>query len=228
MKVTVPIVTSCVFTVLLGTAAWGQNTGPVGSPSTGRNATNDPGSMKAEQETFVKTMLMKNLAEAELGKLAASRAASPEIKSYAQMMVTDHTKANEELRPIARALGIQEPTQVDDKHRKESDRLSRLQGVEFDREYAKLMADAHREALRDARAMAAAPMTLAPSPVARDNGNGSSGTSGAVGTSGSAKDAPPAATLTTQKSAVEYAAKTSQIIQRHLDEAERLEKAIGK
>jgi len=208
----------------MGSVAWGQNLGG-DRVQNERNATNDASAMKAEQETFVKTMLMNNLAEAELGKLAAQRTTNRDIKSYAQMMVTDHTKANEDLRPIARSLGIQAPTQVDEKHRKESDRLSRLQGTEFDREYVKLMADAHRDALRDARAMAAAPLTLAPSPVAGDNANG---TSGRVGTSGTAKDGQPDGTLATQKSAVQFALKSSQDIQRHLDEAERLEKSIAK
>jgi len=225
MKITTPIVASCVFSALLGSVAWGQNPSGIGVASTERNAANDPRAMKGEQEAFVKTMLMKNLAEAELGKLAAQRTASAEIKSYAQMMVMDHTKANEDLRPIAQALGIPAPTQVDESHRKEADRLSRLQGTAFDREYVKLMADAHREALRDARAMAAAPMTLAPSSSTGDSANGASGT---VGTSGSAKDGQSDATLTTQKSTVAYAAKTSPVIQHHLDEAERLEKTTAK
>jgi putative membrane protein len=225
MKITTPIVASCIFTFLLGGVASAQNTGGAAGAPSDRNAANDPGLMKSEQETFVKTMLMKNLAEAELGKLAATRAASSDIKAYAEMMVKDHTKANEDLRPMAQSLGIQIPTQVDDKHRKDSDRLGRLQGAEFDREYIKMMADAHRDALRDVRAMAASPMTLAPSAAGRDN---TSGTSGSVGTSGTATDAQPSATLTMQKSTVEYAAKTSPVIQRHLDEAERLEKTIAK
>jgi len=226
MKITTPFVAPFVFTILLGGVASGQTTSGsgAGGASTDRTAANDPNHMKSEQEAFVKTMWMKNLAEAELGKLAATRAASADVKAYAEMMVADHTKANEELRPMAQSLGVQVPTQVDDKHRKDSERLSRLQGAEFDREYIKMMADAHRDALRDARAMAASPMTLAPS-AARDN---ASGTSGTVGTSGTAKDAQPAATLTMQKSTVEYAAKTSQVIQRHLDEAERLEKTVAK
>jgi len=224
MKIPKSILASCALSALLSSVAWAQNPSGVGGLPNERNAANDPGYMKADQQAFVKTMLMKNLAEAELGKLAATRAASADVKSYAEMMVRDHTKANEELRPIAAALNVQEPTQPDDKQRKDADRLSGLQGAAFDREYIKLMAYAHRDALRDARAMAAAPTTLAPSPVAGDNATGSSGS---VGTSGSTKVHPGAA-LATQKSTVEYAAKTSPVIQRHLDEAERLEKTLSK
>ncbi len=87
MKTTTPIVASCVFTLLLGGVARGQNvSGVVGDARNERTAANDPAAMKAEQEAFVKTMLMKNLAEAELGKLAAKRAVSADIKSYAEMM----------------------------------------------------------------------------------------------------------------------------------------------
>jgi predicted outer membrane protein len=224
MKMTTPIVASCVLSAMLSTVAWAQDPSGVGGVND-RNSTYDPGYMKTEQEKFVKTMLMTNLAEAELGKLAAKRAASADVKSYAQMMVSDHTKANADLRPIAQSLGIAQPTQVDDKHRKESDRLSRLQGTEFDREYVKLMAEGHRDALRNARAMATAPTTLAGTPFANDHANG---TSDRVGTSGTEKDGQPTAVLTTQKSAVQYALKTSPVIERHLEEAERLEKAVAK
>jgi putative membrane protein len=223
MKLPAPIVASCIFSALLSSVASGQNPG-VDRVQNERNAANDPSAMKADQEAFVKTMLMNNLAEVELGKLAAQRTANPDIKSYAQMMVIDHTKANEDLRPIALSLGVEAPTQVNDKHRKESDRLSQLQGTEFDREYVKLMADAHRDALRQARAMAAAPITLAAPPTA----SSANGPSGSVGTSGTAKDGQPAATLTTQKTTVQFATKTAPVIQQHLHEAERLEKIIAK
>src|SRR5687768_18424506 len=36
--------------------------------------------------------------EVELGKLAQTNAASPEVKKFAQMMVDEHTKANDELK----------------------------------------------------------------------------------------------------------------------------------
>ncbi len=98
----------------------------------------------SDQKKFVEQMLMANFVEIQLDQMAAERASSPEVKSFAQTMVTDHTQANQDLEPIARQIGVQRPTELDAKHRRLSERLSTLQAQEFDREYLKEMVEAHR------------------------------------------------------------------------------------
>ena len=60
-------------------------------------------------------------------------------------MVKDHTQAANELKPIAMQLNVQQPTQVDQKHKDLADKLSKLQGNEFDREYINAMVTGHEE-----------------------------------------------------------------------------------
>jgi putative membrane protein len=92
---------------------------------------------------FVNDLAIANMAEIELGKLAAERATNAEVKKFAQTMVTDHTAAAAKLQPIATANHIPLPTALDDTHRDLRERLSKLQGAEFDREYIKAMVDGH-------------------------------------------------------------------------------------
>jgi putative membrane protein len=63
-------------------------------------------------------------------------------------MVNDHGKANEELKTLAAAEGVTLPTQLDSKHTKELQRLQKLVGPEFDREYMKLMLEDHKKDIK--------------------------------------------------------------------------------
>jgi putative membrane protein len=60
-------------------------------------------------------------------------------------MVTDHGKANEELKALAQQKGLTLPPDLEPKPRKLRDRLSKLSGAEFDRAYAEEMVKDHRK-----------------------------------------------------------------------------------
>jgi putative membrane protein len=92
-----------------------------------------------------------NMAEVELGKLALQKTMSDEVKKFAQMMVDDHSKALDELKSVAGTKKITLPTAIDAEHKKLSDRLSKLSGAAFDREYMAAMVDGHRKVAADFR-----------------------------------------------------------------------------
>jgi putative membrane protein len=96
---------------------------------------------------FVNDVAIANMAEIELGKLAAGRAVNAEVKRFGQMMVDDHTAAGTKLKTVATSHNIPLPTEIDDKHRDLRERLSKLQGAEFDREYMKAMVDGHEDVI---------------------------------------------------------------------------------
>ena len=98
-----------------------------------------------DSKTFVNDLTIAGLAEVQLGKLAAERGSSPDVKTFGQMMVKDHTRAASELKPIAMQLNVQQPTQVDQKHKDLADKLSKLEGSAFDREYINAMVMGHEE-----------------------------------------------------------------------------------
>jgi len=96
-------------------------------------------------QTFVREAAIGGLAEVELGRLASDKASSPEVKQFAQRMVTDHGKANGELKSLAEKKGISVPTDVDAKHKQTVEKLSKLSGAAFDRAYMDEMLKDHKK-----------------------------------------------------------------------------------
>ena len=96
---------------------------------------------------FFRDVAIANMAEVELGKLAAERSANDEVKKFAQMMIDDHSKAGDDLKAIAAKHGITGPTAVDDKHRDLHDKLAAKQGADFDRGYMEAMVEGHDDLL---------------------------------------------------------------------------------
>ena len=56
---------------------------------------------------------MGGMAEVEAGKVARQKAAGDAVRQYANRMVDDHTKANDELKGIAGGKGIDLPAAPD-------------------------------------------------------------------------------------------------------------------
>jgi putative membrane protein len=101
---------------------------------------------------WVEDRMIGGMTEVKLGELASQKAQNADVKAFGRMMVQDHTKAGEELKQLASKHNIQMNAQLDDDHRNVIDRLSKLQGAEFDREYMNQMVDDHEntlEALED-------------------------------------------------------------------------------
>jgi len=97
------------------------------------------------QDNFWTTAAQGGMAEVELGKLAASKATNPEVKQFAQMMVTDHTKANTELKTLAAKKSVTLPTEVSSSHKSLMEDLNKKTGADFDKAYVDAMVDDHEE-----------------------------------------------------------------------------------
>ena len=102
-------------------------------------------------KNFVSDQLSDGMAEIELAKVARDHAASQDVKQFAQMMIDDHTKAGDQLKQIATSNSIPVDTKIDDKHQNLMDKLSKLNGGDFDKEYMSAMIDDHQDAVSDLR-----------------------------------------------------------------------------
>jgi putative membrane protein len=99
-------------------------------------------------QKFVMEAAGGGAAEVELGKLATERATNPDVKSFGQRMVDDHSKAGDELKVLAATKKIALPTDLDPKEKALRDRLTKLQGAAFDRAYMDAMVKDHETDVR--------------------------------------------------------------------------------
>jgi len=123
-------------------------TGTAGAAATSGTAANG---VSNSDKDFVNDQLAGGMAEIELAKIAKMHAASQDVKNFAQMMIDDHTKAGDELKQVATSNAISPEPKVDSKHQDLMDKLSKLQGADFDKEYMSAMVDDHEKDVSDVR-----------------------------------------------------------------------------
>lgn len=107
-------------------------------------AQNSANRLTNPDSTFVTKAAQGGMAEVKLGQLATQNAQSPDVKAFGERMVTDHTKANDQLKSVASSKGVTLPTDLDAKDQATYDRLSKLHGAEFDRAYMLDMVRDHK------------------------------------------------------------------------------------
>ncbi|HKA32016.1 MAG TPA: DUF4142 domain-containing protein [Candidatus Binatia bacterium] len=93
---------------------------------------------------FIKDAAGGGLLEVQLGKLATEKAASQQVKDFGKKMDQDHSKLNTELKQFASTNNVQIPDKLEGKEKSTYDRLAKLSGEKFDREYMKTMIDDHK------------------------------------------------------------------------------------
>jgi len=106
MKTKIRIVLQfCILAMAVGAlslvgAARAADTTPTGSGS----------SLSEKDKTFMKKAAKGGMMEVTMGKVAEQNAQSDDVKSFGKRMVTDHSKANDELKSIASKKGFQLPS----------------------------------------------------------------------------------------------------------------------
>jgi putative membrane protein len=120
---------------------------PAGGGTAGTAGT--AGSAGAPDAGFIQDQLAEGEAEIALGKLVQERATNPQVKEFGQMMVRDHQKAGAELKQLASKHNITMEGKDHGDHADVQERLAKLSGAEFDREYMKAMVDDHQDAVNE-------------------------------------------------------------------------------
>jgi len=105
--------------------------------------------MSASDKKFVRDAAQGGMAEVELGRLAAEKATSDDVKKFGQRMVDDHSKANDQLKQIASSQGIDVPQDLNSKDKALKTRLSKLNGASFDKVYMESMVKDHKADVAD-------------------------------------------------------------------------------
>lgn len=106
------------------------------------------GSTKAD-DNFAKKAAAGGIAEVELAQVAAQRSSNAEVKLFAQRMIQDHMKANDQLKAVAGQVSLQLPSEPMAKDKALKARLEKLSGDAFDRAYINAMVTDHKKDVAD-------------------------------------------------------------------------------
>ena len=109
-------------------------------------ASSSSGLSKADRN-FANTAAQAGLAEVAEAQIALQKSGNADIQKFAQRMVDDHSKANDQLKSIATAKGINLPTAPSRSDRSKADALQKLSGTAFDRRYVSDQTAAHKQAV---------------------------------------------------------------------------------
>ncbi|MDQ6785223.1 MAG: DUF4142 domain-containing protein [Acidobacteriota bacterium] len=113
------------------------------------------GSEAANSSSFTTKAAQGGMSEVLLGNLALAKGQSADLKQFAQQMIDDHTRANNDLKEIAAKKSVALPTDTNDEQKSLLEKLSKLSGADFDKAYVKAMIDDHEEDVKEFKAQAA-------------------------------------------------------------------------
>jgi len=98
-------------------------------------------------DSFASQAAVIGKAEIELGQIALKNTQDEGVRKYAQLMIKDHTAADQKLKAIAAKENLQLPQSLDQEHVSLKAKLQGMTGEDFDREYVKAMASGHATAV---------------------------------------------------------------------------------
>ena len=130
---TVILITSFVFAVAFS-PAFGAETG---------------GKATAKETPFIKTAADAGMTEVELGQVAEKNAQRADVKKFGTEMVSDHGKANNDLKTVATKLGVTIPDKVSAKHQTTINMMSKKTGTSFDDAYVTAMISDHEKVMNE-------------------------------------------------------------------------------
>jgi len=96
-------------------------------------------------QSFLKKAIQGNYAEVEMGKLAQQNGQSDNVKNFGQILQTDHTAANEKAIDAAKSIGVTPPDGPNAKQKADYDKMSKISGPQFDRDFATHMVADHQK-----------------------------------------------------------------------------------
>jgi putative membrane protein len=101
----------------------------------------------ATSNDFVDNAAAGGIAEIETSRLALEKSSSADIKAFANMMITDHSKANDELAALAKKNDIEVPDETT-LVKQAKEKILDMRDESFDAAYANNQVKAHEETIK--------------------------------------------------------------------------------
>lgn len=105
--------------------------------------------MTAEEKDFVVRVAQAGVAEVSMAQMAKERGKDAAVLGFADRMLADHGKANDEMKQFATTKGIGLITELNDEQKAAAAHLASLDGKPFDRAYMQHMVTDHEKAVSD-------------------------------------------------------------------------------
>lgn len=100
--------------------------------------------LNGQDSMFVMKAAVGGMTEVESANVALANAASDRVKSFANMMIADHGKANSELMALAQGHGVTLPASLPADKQKHVDAMKAMKGKAFDSHYIGMMVTDHK------------------------------------------------------------------------------------
>ena len=101
-----------------------------------------------KDKDFVTAAERGGKAEVDMAQDGVSLATNADVKSFAQKLVDDHTKANGELEAFGTSHGMTATAEVEAKAKEAKERIMKLTGKSFDQAFVKQMVDDHTSTIK--------------------------------------------------------------------------------
>jgi len=95
----------------------------------------ESGQQQDPTQMFIKDMYSHNLYEVQLSQMAQQQAQDDQIKQLTEMLIKDHTEANQQLKELAQGAQVQVEEQLDPVHQAKLDKFKQLPQSEFGRKF---------------------------------------------------------------------------------------------
>jgi putative membrane protein len=103
----------------------------------------------SKTQDFVTIAAQSDMLEIQSSKLALQKSDSDKTKTFAQHMIDDHTATSTELKGLVSSGKVQAdaPSALDKAHQAKLDKLTKLQGKDFTKQYDDMQVSAHKDAV---------------------------------------------------------------------------------
>jgi len=142
--------TACIITTVTGltalTAGAADSTATTGTAGYENGTTSHGFLADHSAKSFIKEAFRDNQEEIDMAGVAVNKAQNADLKSFAQQIQQDHTKANQDLQPIAAKYGVtEEQSKLREHAVNKFDKETA--GPEFDKKFAIAMMKDHQKAI---------------------------------------------------------------------------------
>ena len=142
------LITAVALTGILALApAFAQSTSTSSSTSkkTSTSSSAAKSGLSSADRKFFTDASQGGMMEVELGKIAADKGSNPDVKTFGQRMVDDHSKANDQLKDLASKKDVKLLGKLSPAKQKMVDKFNKLSGAAFDSSYMSHMVTDHKQ-----------------------------------------------------------------------------------